>query len=268
MITFSETYHEFTLIEKTDFYHHYHNAKMPFLFSCNVLKFNRDPMLEEFMATEKKLMNFQLKMNQDYVHFYSVENKPFPKEIEQYLVLENYILTTEELLSIDPRDFYSTRSNKKVVVGLVQSNKQLNDYLAFMYQLNLKHGVTFAQKKQVFYLNRFYSPEIQQINAYINGKIVGTANIISSGKFIEIDHFEVAPTLQHQGIGTEIQKFIMSLTKDKQVLLVAEKGSDASRIYYQQHYQFNGYQMSAFKRFLPSFSQDIPQTYPSMASTS
>lgn len=253
MTTFSETYHEFTLIENTDFYHHYMNAKMPFLYSCNVLKFKRDPTLEEYIETEKKLKVFQQKMNQDYVHFYSMENTPFSKEIEQYLVSENYTLTTEELLSIDPKDFYSKYSNKEVVVVLVQSNKQLNDYLNFMYQLNLKHGVSFAQKKQVFYLNRFYSPKIQQINAYLNGQVVGTANIILSEEFIELDHFEVDPTSQHQGIGIEIQKFIMSLANDKQVLLVAEKNSDANRMYYHQHYQFRGYQMSAFKRFIPSF---------------
>lgn len=277
MIAFSETYHDYTLVEETELYHHYYNPKLSFFYPCNVLKFKRNPTLEEYTATEKKLMNFQQRMNQDYIYLYAVENTPFSKEIEQYLSSENYSIASEELLSIDPKDFYFNHSNEGVTVEIVQSDSQLKDYLDFMYQLNIKNGSSFAQKKRAFYVNRFHSPKIQQINAYLNGKVVGTVNIILSATLIEIDHFEVAPSSQHSGIGTEIQKFIMSLAKDKKVILVVDKGSNANNMYYHQHYQFSGYQISAFKRFTPStpstpstssLSIDISLTYPSSTSIS
>lgn len=280
MIAFSETYHDYTLVEETELYHHYYNPKLSFFYPCNVLKFKRNPTLEEYTATEKKLMDFQQRMNQDYIYLYAVENTPFSKEIELYLSSENYSIAGEELLSIDPKDFYFNHSNKEVIVELVQSDSQLKDYLDFMYQLNVKNGSSFAQKKKAFYVNRFHSPKIQQINAYLNGKVVGTVNIILSASFIEIDHFEVAPSSQHSGIGTEIQKFIMSLAKDKKVILVVDKGSNANSMYYHQHYQFSGYQISAFKRFtpstpsipsipsIPSLSIDISLTYSSSTSIS
>ncbi|SIO17952.1 hypothetical protein SAMN05878443_1797 [Carnobacterium alterfunditum] len=268
MISFSETYHEYDLVEETEFYQHFYNPKMPSIYSCNVLKFKRNPTLEEYIVAENKLMEFQQIMNQDYIFLYTVENEPFSKEVEHYLLSKNYSIASEELLSIDPKDFFFKHSNEEVTVVLVQSNSQLKDYLNFMYQLNLKNGISFAHKKQVFYLNRFHSTKIQQISAYLNGKVVGTANIILSVPFIEIDHFEVALTSQNKGIGTEIQKFIMSLTKDKKVILVVDKGTDANNMYYRQHYQFSGYQMSAFKKFTPSLLLNIPHTHSSSNSTS
>ncbi len=263
MIMFNETYHEYFLAEETDFYKYYHNPEIPFFYPCNVLKFKKSPTLEEYMEIERKLMKFQQEMNQDYIYLYAVENTPFSKEIEQYLLSENYSIAGEELLSINPEDFYYSHSNEDVRVELVENNQQLKNYIDFMYQLNLKNGSSFAQKKQVFYVNRFHSPKVQQINAYLNGKVVGTASIILSTEFVEIDHFEVVPTAQHNGVGTEIQKFIMLLANDRKVILVVDKGTDANKMYYHQHYQFSGYQISAFKRFFPFVILDIPQSHPS-----
>lgn len=268
MVSFSETYHEYTWIEETDFYKHYQNEKLPFLYSCNVLKFKRNPSLEEFYLAEKKLMDFQKKMQQDFIHLYAAENEPFSKEIEEYLTKENYTIAAEELLVIDPKDFHFTHQNKEVAVVLVENNKQLTEYLKFMYQLNLKNGVLYAQKKQDFYVDRFISPKIQQINAYLDGQVVGTTNIILSSKYIEIDHFEVAPNFQNKGVGTQIQRFIMGLAKDKKVLLVVDKETKASRMYYHQHYQYCGYQLSAFKRFKSATITNIPQISSSIVSTS
>lgn len=267
MTTFSDTYHDYFLVEETDLYQHYHNPKMPFLYSCNVLKFKRNPTLEEYISTEKKLKNFQQKIKQDFIYLYAVENEPFSEEIEQYLLSENYTIDAEELLIIDPKDFYFKQSNAEAAVVLVQRDNQLKEYLDFMYRLNLKHGVSFAQKKQAFYLERFHSPKIQLVNAYLNGQVVGAANLILSSTFIEIDHFEVEQSFQHRGIGTEIQKFIMSQAKDKKVILIADKQSESNSMYYHQHYQLGGYQTSAFKRFEPSYLPALPQPYPSIAST-
>ncbi|MER2173337.1 MAG: GNAT family N-acetyltransferase [Carnobacterium sp.] len=268
MISFSETYHEYTWIEETDFYHHYQNEKLPFLYSCNILKFKRNPTLEEFRLAEKKLMNFQKKMQQDFIHLYAAENEPFSKEVEEYLTKENYTIAAEELLVIDSKDFYFTHQNEEIRVDLVKDNKQLKEYLDFMYQLNLKNGAAYAHKKQDFYVDRFISPKVQQINAYLDGQVVGTANIILSSEYVEIDHFEVAPNFQNKGIGTQIQRFIMALAKDKKVLLVVDKGTKASRMYYHQHYQFSGYQLSAFKRFKSATIINNPQISSSIVSIS
>ncbi|AEB30098.1 hypothetical protein CAR_c14370 [Carnobacterium sp. 17-4] len=268
MVSFSETYHEYTWIEETDFYHHYQNEKLPFLYSCNILKFKRNPSLEEFCLAEKKLMDFQKKMQQDFIHFYAAENEPFSKEIEEYLTKENYTIAAEELLVIDPKNFYFSHQNEEISVEIVGDNERLKEYLDFMYQLNLKNGVLYAHKKQDFYVDRFISPKIQQINAYLDGKVVGTANIILSSEYIEIDHFEVEPNFQNKGIGTQIQIFIMALAKDKKVLLVVDKETKASRMYYHQHYQYCGYQLSAFKRFKTATIINIPQNSSSIASTS
>lgn len=268
MISFSETYHEYTQIEETDYYYHYQNKKLPFLYSCNRLRFKRNPTLEEFCLAEKNLMDFQRKTQQDFIYLYGPENEPFSKEIEEYLATENYTVSAEELLVIDPKDFYFTHQNEEIKVSLVENNEQLKEYLEFMYQLNLKNGMSYANKKQKFYLDRFISPEIQQINAYLNGQVVGTVNIIISSKYIEIDHFEVAPNFQNKGIGTQIQRFIMALAKDKKVLLVVDKETKANHMYYHQGYQFCGYQLSAFKRFKSTTVINIPQNSSSIASTS
>lgn len=268
MISFNETYHEYTLIEETDSYRHYHNAKMPFLYSCNVLKFKKNPTLDEFRLIEKNLMDFQKQIQQNYIHFYAPENKLFSKEIEEYLLSENYTVSAEELLVIDPKDFHFTHQNENVSVVLVENDKQLKDYLKFMYQLNLKNGTLYAQKKQAFYIDRFISPRIQQINAYLDGQVVGTANVILSLEYIEIDHFEVEPSFQNNGIGTQIQKFIMASAKGKKVILVVDKGTEASHMYNHQHYKFSGYQLAAFKRFKFTAIINTPQISSSISSNS
>lgn len=268
MLSFSETYHEYTCIEETDFYHHYQNEKLPFLYSCNILKFKRNPTLEEFCLAEKKLMDFQEKMQQDFIHLYAAENVPFSMEVEEYLRRENYTIAIEELLVIDPKDFHFSHQNKEIRVEIVENNQQLKEYLDFMYQLNLKNGVSYAHKKRGFYVDRFISPKVQQMNAYLAGQVVGTANIIVSSEYVELDHFEVAPNFQNKGIGTQIQRFIMALANEKKVLLVVDKDTKASRMYYQQHYQFCGYQLSAFKRFKSATIINIPQISSSIASPS
>ena len=81
----------------------------------------------------------------------------------------------------------------------------------------------------------------------MDGQVVGSTDVIVREQTAEIDNFYVLPSHQRQGIGSQIQQFVMEQYEDKTIILVADGEDTPKDMYAKQGYQFIGFQYNALK---------------------
>lgn len=248
MITFDNITLKTTLIEENEFYKLYHNHDALFMYDYNFMRLKYLPTLEEFRLIEKILLEFHEDMKMDHVKFYWPEDYGFTEPIIDYLSSNGYGIEILELYAIDPKDFLATKRNSAVTVGLVTE-----DTLEVFKQLNRTQDIqiseTFARQKQELYEQDFDDPKVQQVIAYLGQQAVGGVDLLLGEDTVEIDNFFVLEDYQRQGIGTEIQHFVMDMAGSRTVILVADAEDTPKDMYVKQNYTYLSYQVGALKEF-------------------
>ncbi|WP_051237705.1 GNAT family N-acetyltransferase [Lacticigenium naphthae] len=235
-------------IEKNEFYELYLNEKFSFMYDYNAMYLLFQPVLEEFLLIENIQFEFHKDIDFNYMKFYWPANTPFTPEIMNYFNENNYGIEMLELYTVFPEKFKITKKNSAVRIEWV-TDFSLPDYKKINFQQDLHEGVDFAEKKQAVYDINFHDSSIYQIIAYLDNIPVGGTDIIEKDKTIEIDNLFVCKEYRKQGIGSEIQQFIMKHAKDKQILLLADGEETARNMYRKQNYQYEGYRLAAQKEF-------------------
>lgn len=248
MITFDSTTVKAHLIEENEFYQLYHNHEALFMYDYNFMRLKYLPTLEEFKLIEKIQIEFSEDMQMDHVKFYWPENRGFTEPIIEYLSQNGYGLEILELYAIEPKDFLSLHSNSEVTVEFV-TEETLADYKAINRIQDQEIGGKFAEQKQDLYELDFENPAILQVIAYKDSQPVGGVDLLIGEETVEIDNFFVLESFQRQGIGTEIQRFVMKVADERTVLLVADGEDTPKEMYAKQNYTYISYQAGALKEF-------------------
>jgi GNAT superfamily N-acetyltransferase len=150
------------------------------------------------------------------------------------------------LYTIKPDQFPEV--NKKPEINIQPVTKDnLESYLIFQFEKDLRFGKEYAEQKQGQHERNFHNENILQVLAYYKGVPAGSLDVIISSDYIEIDGFFVLEAFQKRGIGSSIQKFVMDQFHDKTVMLVAN-GEDTARVMYRrQNYQYLGFRYEVMK---------------------
>lgn len=248
MITFDNITSKTTLIEENEFYKLYHNHDARFMYDYNFMRLKYQPTLEEFRLIEKILLEFHEDMEMDHVKFYWPEDYGFTEPIIDYLSSNGYGIEILELYAIEPKDFSPTKRNTTVTVELV-TEETLEAFKQLNRTQDIQISETFAHQKQELYDQDFDDPKVQQVIAYLGQQAVGGVDLLLGEETVEIDNFFVLEDYQRQGIGTEIQHFVMDMAGSRTVILVADAEDTPKDMYVKQNYTYLSYQVGALKEF-------------------
>lgn len=246
MITFHGVEHYSQIVEETELYQLHHNSEALFMYDYNFIQFKRSPTLGEFKRVERGLMTFHRQHQQRHVKFLWPENQPITRKLIDYIKENHYDINTAELFIIHPFEFKSGIRNENVLVTLVTKNN-LHDFLTMQYKQDERHGHEFADRKNAWYRKLFLSEGTVQVMAYFHDAPVGAVDMIQRDETIEVDHFFVIPAHRNQGVGSEIQKFVMNFAGEKSVILVADGKATPREMYQKQNYRYSGFKMEAQK---------------------
>lgn len=246
MITFDYATSKTGLIEENEFYKLYHNHDALFMHDYNFMRLKYQPTLEEFKLIEQIQMEFSEDMGMEHVKFYWPENQGFTEPIVDYLSKNGYGLEMLELYAVEPKDFLSPRKNPPVQVELVTEDT-LEEFKKINRIQDEEIGAKFAEQKAALYDLDFEDSMILQAIAFLNGQAVGGVDLISREETLEIDNFFVLDDFQKQGIGTEIQRFVMQVAGERTVILVADGEDTPKEMYAKQNYTYLSYQAGAVK---------------------
>ena len=248
MITFDNITSKTTLIEENEFYKLYHNHDALFMYDYNFMRLKYQPTLEEFILIEKILLEFHEDMKMDHVKFYWPEDYGFTEPIIDYLSSNGYGIEILELYAIEPKVFSPTKRNSAVTVELV-TEETLEAFKQLNRTQDIQISETFAHQKQELYDQDFDDPKVQQVIAYLGQQAVGGVDLLLEEETVEIDNFFVLEDYQRQGIGTEIQHFVMDVAGSRTVILVADAEDTPKDMYVKQNYTYLSYQVGALKEF-------------------
>lgn len=246
MITFDQIDTHSFLVEENEFYQLYHQASAPYMYDYNFMQLKYQPTVEEFKLLEAILLDFHHYHDLEHIKFYWPEDKGFTEEIIAYFSKEHYGIEILELYAIRPENFSSSKENHAVSVSFV-TEETLEDYQNFNQQIDQQTSQAFAERKQQLYEDNFYDPSRRQVIAVLNDQVVGTLDLILSDETVEIDNFIVADAVQKQGIGSEMQQFVLPFADQRMVLLVTDADSTAREMYVKQGYEYISYRLGAEK---------------------
>ena len=246
MISFESLSTSSFLVEENEFYKLYHHADALFMYDYNFMQLKFQPTLEEFKLLEAIQLDFHSYHGVKHLKFYWPQNTGFTNSLISYFNQEGYGIETLELYVLHPDNFHTTKKNQDVSISIV-SEQTIQDYKSFNYQVDLKVNHEFARKKQQLYQDNLYRTDLHQVIAYLNKEVVGTVDLISSEETIEIDNFTVGDSFQRQGIGSEVQRYVLALANGKPIILVADAEDTARDMYVAQGYRYSGYRLGIQK---------------------
>jgi len=246
LVTFDNIAHNTTLISENEYFKQFYNRDALFKYDSNFFQLKYQPFLAEFKLIENMNIDFSEKVGLSYVKFHWPENKGFTPEIVQYFEQTGYELEMLNLYFILPEEFVPSRTNSNTKVIQV-TDKSLSAFKTINYTEDLTIDRDYAENMNPFYEKLFALDNYLFLMAYLNDEPVGSVILIESDHYIEIDDLFVVKEYRNQGIGTEIQKSVMELAKQKQkkVILVADAEDTPKNMYEKQGYEYVSYQVGA-----------------------
>ncbi|MFJ7409020.1 MULTISPECIES: GNAT family N-acetyltransferase [unclassified Lysinibacillus] len=233
------------IIFEDEFCQHVHYPEMLSRYDSNYILFKMMPSLTTFKEIEQMLRTFHQKHNQKHLKFIFPSNEKISPDIHSYLTEEKYDIGFLELYTIEPSQF-ATRVNHHVDVQPVTEDN-LEVFLKLQYEEDLKYGETFATEKQALLKRRFHDPSKHQLLAYFDGFPAGSMELIEEDTTVEIDNLFVLEAFQRNGVGTQLQQYVMQKFHHKIVILVADGEDTARDMYQKQNYVYQGFQYEVLK---------------------
>jgi len=246
LVSFDNIEHNTALTSENEYFKQFYNENALFKYDSNFFQLKYQPTLVEFELIENMHIDFSEKVGLDHVKFLWPENKGFTLEIIHYFEQIGYKLEMLNLYSILPDEFVPSRTNSNTKVIQV-TEKSLAAFKMINYTEDLTIDKDYAENMNPFYEKLFALDNYLFLMAYLNDEPVGSVILIESDCCIEIDDLFVVKEYRNQGIGTEIQKSVMELAKQKQkkVILVADAEDTPKNMYEKQGYEYVSYQVGA-----------------------
>lgn len=239
-ITFENIYTLGKVVFEDDQYKHIHYPEMLTRYDSNFIEFKNMPTLSKFKNAESYLREFHLKNGQHHVKFYFPANEKPGDGLIDYMNHSGYEIGYHELYSIQPDQFPFVKENPDIEIQAV-TERNLETYLQFQYQLDLKYGSDFAIQSRELHKRNFDSQNIEQLLATYKGTTAGSVNIIIGNHTAEIDGLVVDESVQKKGIGSRLQKFVMEKFYNKTIILVADGEDTPREMYKRQNYKYHGF---------------------------
>lgn len=245
-ITFKNIYNAGEIYSETEMYTQYHLPEMPLYYDSNFMAFTKMPTVSEFQKAEQAQLLVHKKHNQHHLKFTFPENEQLSKELTSYLERTGYDIGFLELYAIQPNDFPEIHPSPYIQM-LPVDEENLEAFLHMQQTVDGQSGELFAEQKANQHRANFTNPNWLQLIAIVNGDIVGSVDCIIERDTVEIDGLHVVENMRHQGIGGQLQCYIMEHFSDKWVILVADGEDTARDMYQHQNYQLLGYQYEVIK---------------------
>lgn len=245
MITFDHINRDGNLLNEKELYRQYHTPDMLSRYDSNLIDFKKMPNLREFKEIEQLLHNYHKQYRQNHLKFTFPSNEKISGEIAEYLTREGYSIGFLELYSIEPNKF-SAMGNPAVNVQFVTED-ELEAALELNYKEDLQYGINFAKEKKEQLQFLFTRSDRHFVIAYVDEVPAGFLHLIEHPEIVEIDNFFVLESMQRNGIGSQIQQFVMDHFTDKTIILVADGEDTAKDMYRKQNYQYLGFKYEVLK---------------------
>jgi len=246
LVSFDNIEHNTALISENEYFKQFYNENALFKYDSNFFQLKYQPTLVEFELIENMHIDFSEKVGLNHVKFLWSENKGVTPEIIHYFEQTGYELNMLNLYSIHPDEFVPSRTNSNTEVIQV-TEKSLPVFKMINYTEDLTIDRNYAKSMEPFYKKLFALDNYLFLMAYLNDEPAGSVILIESDHYIEIDDLFVVKEYRNQGIGTEIQKSVMELARQKQkeVILVADAEDTPKNMYEKQGYEYISYQIGA-----------------------
>lgn len=245
-ISFHNLYRPGKVVCKNELFIHYYTREMKLVNDYNEIQFKRMPSIAEFILAEEYLKDFHFNHQQNHLKFCFPDNEPLYPEMINFLCCSNYGNCLMELYGIHPEQFPKIEKLPDISIQPV-TDEQLQTYLAFEYEQDIKYGRGFAEEKQNQNKKNFQNEKILQLLAYYKGKPAGTVTAIISEHTVELDNLIVLESLRNKGIGSRLQQYVMEQFPTKYIILVTDGYDTARKMYQKLHYQLLGYRFEVLK---------------------
>ncbi|MBB6445286.1 GNAT family N-acetyltransferase [Bacillus benzoevorans] len=245
-ITFQNLYRPGKVVIDNEFFTHFHAPETNLLYDYNDIQFKTMPTVPEFILAEEYLQDFHFRHQQNHLKFCFPDNEPLSQEIIVYLSSSGYGNCLMELYGIHPEQFPKADEVPEINIQPV-TEEQLQTYLDFEYEQDVKYGTGFAEEKQGHYRRSFQDGRMMQLLAYYQGMPAGSVVVIISEEIVELDNLIVLESLRGKGIGSRLQQYVMNHFAEKIIILAADGYDTAKKMYQKQHYQFLGYRYEVLK---------------------
>ncbi|MCZ0717905.1 GNAT family N-acetyltransferase [Aerococcus kribbianus] len=261
MSSFDAIYQWADRYDETDYYHFWGNSQLPLGYTYNKIVLDFIPNLDEFPILEDIFLDYAYELDLSYYSFDFPANQALGQKLIAYLNQEEYGLEINRLLSIDPKDFKTSRLSPKdiTVTALSSAGQGWDDFFHFHYRENQAFGQDFANQSQTFYQAVREEDQLIALTAYREQELLGVMVLIDSPNSLEIDDFTVLEDYRGQGIGQAMQTWVMDRAQDqgKNVILLADADDTPLKMYLKQGYQDLSFRISAHKRIPQAIRQDI-----------
>lgn len=244
-LTFSNIYNPGIIEKDTNDFSHVAFIEVPEMYDGNFIKWKEIPTLETLKQVENYMKEMHLARGQKHVKFVFPQDEKLPDELVAYLTEQHYDMGILEMYAIDPKTFPSNDRSSAQIQFI--SEETLQAYGDIHYEEAKQWGESYALSKREMLKKDYRDQRKQQIIALVDGEIVGSVDIIVRDQTAEIDNFFVLTAFQRQGIGSQIQQFVMQHYAEKTIILVADGEDTPKDMYVKQGYRFIGFQYNALK---------------------
>lgn len=259
MTTFDNIFHLATHYDETELFNFFGNDALQHSFSLNVMNLDFIPDDEAMGILEDYFLDYAYELDLYYYSFQLPQDFTLTKELLAFIEIKGYGMEVNRLLQISPQLFKPRQYQHDDITIEFVSSKTLPAYKQFAYQEELQFGKDFADEHQHYFDLCFENSDVYQIIAIKDDRIIGGLDLIDHKEQIEIDNFSVLETLQRQGIGSSLQKFVMDFAdqQSKPVMLVADAEDTPLGMYLKQGYQDLGFRIGINRKIETEIREDI-----------
>lgn len=214
----------------------------PLKYDTNKWIYKTLPTLEQWHQDMAQQFKLHKQQSSNHLAFTFPENESLNQTWLSEIKNEGFQLGVLELYIIEGTELARFKRRPDITICRVDDNN-IEDYLAIYHSFALPYGEDFANESVNSTRETIINKEdaVSRCVAYLEGKAVGTVDVIETDETVEIDSFGVLEGYQHQGIGTTIQSYIGKIAGERPVILVADGEDTAKDMYIKQGYTYQSF---------------------------
>lgn len=220
----------------------YLTSSEPLKYDTNKWVYKTLPTLEQWHQDMAQQFKLHKQQSSNHLAFTFPENESLNQTWLSEIKNEGFQLGVLELYIIEGTELARFKQRPDITIRRVDDNN-IEDYLTIYHSFALPYGEDFANESVNSTRKTILNKEdaVSRCVAYLEGKAVGTVDVIETDETVEIDSFGVLEGYQRQGIGTTIQSYIGEIAGERPVILVADGEDTAKDMYIKQGYTYQSF---------------------------
>lgn len=235
------------VVEQNERYSFYQLEEIKNRYDSNFMKLREMPTTDEFKKIVEELRSLAIGYGNEHGKIVFPEGEKPSKELIATAEELGFEWSFLELYEIQPQAFVGecNQERPELQIGWI-SPELMDEYGQMHFEETIQSGgEAYATAIRKYKKTLIERGDIRIVVALLNGKLVGSTDLILGEQFIEIDDFFVKSDYQKQGIGTAIQLFVMKEACERTVILVADGEDTPREMYFRQGYQYVTFQYAA-----------------------